>query len=157
LGGGTTASGLSPAYKFTDIGYYTVTLTVTDEAGDSATVSMDITIVEPRHFEKATLNDIEDHGTIASDINVERTIDTNVVDVNVNITNEHRGNIDLTLVSPDGTEYVLKKHKREDNAQDIDTTYTVDFSGTPVGNWTLVIKDHYWNEVGQLNSGSLQF
>ena len=157
LGDGTTAYGLNPAYKFADIGDYTVTLTVTDEAGDSATVSMDITIVEPRHFENATVTDIEDHGTIASDINVERTIDTNVVDVNVNITHEHRGNIKLTLVSPDGSEYVLKKHKRKDNAQDINTTYTVDFSGSPVGDWTLVIKDQYWNEVGQLNSWSLQF
>jgi endonuclease I/PKD repeat protein len=157
FGDGTTAAGTNPAYRFSDIGEYTVTLTVTDEVGATAQTSMVMTVIEQRHFENATVTDIEDHGTIASDITVDRTIDASTVDINVDITHEHRGNIDLVAVAPDGSEYVLKKHKRKDGVQDINATYTVDFTGSPVGTWSLVIKDQYWNEVGQLNSWSVQF
>ncbi|MCJ8273270.1 MAG: PKD domain-containing protein [Psychrosphaera sp.] len=154
---GTAATGLNPSYVFADIGQYTVTLTVTDEAGESTQLTMDLIIDEQRFFENADSTEIKDKGKTKSYMMVERTVDTNTVDVHVDITHEYRGHVKLVLVAPDGTRYKMKKFNRKDDAQDINETYSVDFEGVAQGEWKLVIKDKRTNSLGQLNSWSLQF
>ena len=154
---GTTATGLNPSYVFADIGQYTVTLSVTDEDGESTQLTMDLIIDEQRFFENADSTEIKDKGKTKSYLMVERTVDTNTVDVHVDITHEYRGHLKLVLVAPNGTRYKMKKFNRKDDAQDINETYSVDFEGVAQGNWKLVIKDKRTDSLGQLNSWSLQF
>ena len=159
FGDGNVASGLTAEHQFAEAGDYTVTLTVTDEAGETAQTTFDVTATEPVYFENTEVTAIPDkgQGKIRSELLVDRTIDTQVVDVHVDITHERRGNIKLVLVAPDGTRYKLKKAKRKDKAEDIKETYNVTFTGSPVGTWTLIVKDKFKRNVGQLNQWSLQF
>ncbi|GAA4914955.1 peptidase inhibitor I9 [Stackebrandtia albiflava] len=77
-------------------------------------------------------------------------------EVTVDITHTYRGDLSITLVSPDGTKFRLKAASVSDSADDVKATFPVDLSGeTATGDWTLVVRDHYRGDTGTLNSWSL--
>ncbi|HXU76446.1 MAG TPA: LamG-like jellyroll fold domain-containing protein, partial [Methylomirabilota bacterium] len=87
--------------------------------------------------------------------------------VNVNITHPYRGDLELTLIHPDGTEVRLKNSDGTDAAPDILTSYPnltlpVEslgvLNGKPIaGTWRLRVTDSFLLDSGVLNTWSLQF
>ena len=77
--------------------------------------------------------------------------------VYVNITHTWIGDLIVTLVAPDGSEYVL--HNRSGGSTDnIDATYTVNLSSEPKnGTWNLRVSDNAAADTGTLNRWSLTF
>ena len=76
----------------------------------------------------------------------------------VNITHPTRGNLKVTLVAPDGSNYVLKTASRTDTADNVVDTYTVNLSKENLnGTWTLRVQDTIRKDSGTLNNWSLQF
>ena len=80
--------------------------------------------------------------------------------VNVNIAHNWSGDLEIDLIAPDGTLFVLQSPDYN-NDGNINTTYTVNASSVPGnGNWTLQVIDNdpsYSGDLGTLNSWSLQF
>jgi PKD repeat protein len=63
FGDGTTASGnLTPAHSYAKAGNYTVNLTVTDDDGDSGSVSTIVTVLTPQSAAEDIVTDVEDLG-----------------------------------------------------------------------------------------------
>jgi subtilisin-like proprotein convertase family protein len=77
--------------------------------------------------------------------------------VGVNITHTWRGDLTVSLIAPDGTQYLL--HNRTGGSADnIVTTYSVDArSETANGTWKLRVQDHANLDTGRINKFSLQF
>ncbi|MFD5826345.1 proprotein convertase P-domain-containing protein [Lentzea sp. NPDC060358] len=75
--------------------------------------------------------------------------------VPVKIVHTYIGDLQVSLVAPDGSAYVL--HNRSGgSADDIDQTYTVDLSGeTSNGTWKLRVNDNAANDVGRIDSWTL--
>ncbi|MGW4209196.1 M28 family peptidase [Lentzea sp. NPDC004789] len=75
--------------------------------------------------------------------------------VPVNIVHTYIGDLLVELVAPDGTAYPL--HNRSGGSSDnIDQTYTVDLSSeTSNGTWKLRVNDNAANDVGRIDSWSL--
>ena len=74
-------------------------------------------------------------------------------DVSVNITHTWRGDLIVTLTSPEGTEHTL--HNRDGgSADDLIETWTVSsFNGEDMtGDWTLFVSDNAAADTGTLNS-----
>jgi len=77
--------------------------------------------------------------------------------VYVDITHTWIGDLIVTLVAPDGSQYVL--HNRTGGSTDnIDATYTVDLSSeTKNGTWILRVSDNAGLDTGTLNRWSITF
>lgn len=77
--------------------------------------------------------------------------------VYVNITHTWIGDLIVTLIAPDGSQYVL--HNRTGgSADDIDATYTVNLSSEPKnGTWNLRVSDNAAADTGTLNRWSITF
>ncbi|SER86326.1 proprotein convertase P-domain-containing protein [Lentzea albida] len=75
--------------------------------------------------------------------------------VPVKIVHTYIGDLQVSLVAPDGSAYVL--HNRSGGSADnIDQTYTVDLSGeTSNGTWKLRVNDNANNDTGRIDSWSL--
>ncbi|SDO63060.1 proprotein convertase P-domain-containing protein [Lentzea jiangxiensis] len=75
--------------------------------------------------------------------------------VPVKIVHTYVGDLQVSLVAPDGSAYVL--HNRSGgSADDIDQTYTVDLSGeTSNGTWKLRVNDNAANDAGRIDTWSL--
>ncbi|MFC3897330.1 M28 family peptidase [Lentzea rhizosphaerae] len=75
--------------------------------------------------------------------------------VPVKIVHTYIGDLQVSLVAPDGSAYVL--HNRSGGSTDnIDQTYTVDLSGeTSNGTWKLRVNDNAANDVGRIDTWSL--
>lgn len=80
--------------------------------------------------------------------------------VNVNITHNWSGDLEIDLIAPDGTVFVLQSPDYN-NDGNINTTYTVNASAVPAnGNWTLRVIDNdpwYSGDYGTLNNWGLTF
>ncbi len=90
------------------------------------------------------------------------------VDVEVNITHTFRGDLQVELISPEGT--IVRLHNRTGGGTDnLIATYDdsvlppdgpgllADFNGEPsMGNWTLSVKDLAGSDIGSLNSWKLK-
>lgn len=77
-------------------------------------------------------------------------------EVSVNITHTWRGDLIVSLISPQGTEHVL--HNRDGgSASDLIQTWTVDtFNGESMqGDWTLFVSDNAGLDTGTLNGWSM--
>ncbi|MEV0675531.1 M28 family metallopeptidase [Actinosynnema sp. NPDC050436] len=75
----------------------------------------------------------------------------------VDITHTYRGDLVIDLVAPDGTAFRVK-NSNSDSGDNLVTTYTVNASGEVAnGVWKLRIRDAGPQDVGRLNSWSLQF
>ncbi|WP_229693287.1 M28 family peptidase [Lentzea pudingi] len=75
--------------------------------------------------------------------------------VPVKIVHTYIGDLQVSLVAPDGSAYVL--HNRSGGSADnIDQTYTVDLSGeTSNGTWKLRVNDNANNDTGRIDTWSL--
>ncbi|HUQ59430.1 M28 family peptidase [Lentzea sp.] len=75
--------------------------------------------------------------------------------VPVKIVHTYVGDLQVSLIAPDGSAYVL--HNRSGGSADnIDQTYTVDLSGeTSNGTWKLRVNDNAANDTGRIDSWSL--
>ena len=78
-------------------------------------------------------------------------------EVYVNITHTWIGDLIVTLVAPDGSQYVL--HNRTGGSADnIDATYTVNLSSEAKnGTWILRVSDNASLDTGTLNRWSITF
>ncbi|MFS8096769.1 proprotein convertase P-domain-containing protein [Lentzea alba] len=75
--------------------------------------------------------------------------------VPVKIVHTYIGDLAVTLVAPDGSTYPLHNHTGG-SADNIDQTYTVNLSSeTSNGTWKLRVNDNAANDVGRIDSWSL--
>lgn len=110
---------------------------------------------------------IPDNGTVTSTNPVTRPGTFGAVQVNLNITHSFRGDLEITLIHPDGTEVRLQDPDATDDRVNLVTSYPnltptaaslAVLNGKPLaGNWRLRVRDAYPADTGVLNSWSLQF
>jgi subtilisin-like proprotein convertase family protein/Zn-dependent M28 family amino/carboxypeptidase len=100
---------------------------------------------------------IGDNTTVESSITITDcpTAPSATSTVPVKIVHTYIGDLQVSLVAPDGSAYVL--HNRAGGSADnIDQTYTVDLSGeTSNGTWKLRVNDNAANDTGRIDSWSL--
>jgi PKD repeat protein/subtilisin family serine protease len=161
FGDSSSATSQSPVHTYNAAGSYIVTLTITDNAGESDIYSETVTVSENNtsSYTNDTPYDIPDGNSagVLSPIVVDRTGDAGNLEVSVNITHPYSGDISITLIAPDGTEWLLR-YKEGYGTDDIIETYQVDATGTEsYGIWNLKVVDHYGIYAGTLNSWSLNF
>jgi subtilisin family serine protease len=76
--------------------------------------------------------------------------------VAVNIYHDARGDLEISLLAPDSTEYRLKNISSTDKTDNVQTTYTVNLSTeNRNGTWTLRVKDRYSGNTGHLEAWTL--
>jgi subtilisin-like proprotein convertase family protein len=118
------------------------------------------------HPAAITVTPIPDDGTpLASSVTVNDSRAIVNLAVRIDIRHPNRGDLAITLVSPDGAEYVLKQTSDSDRTADLHATYGLDAAPlttlTPLvgqsaaGTWTLVIVDKFPGDAGVLESWSL--
>ncbi|WP_207312234.1 proprotein convertase P-domain-containing protein [Lentzea alba] len=100
---------------------------------------------------------IGDNTTVESSITITDcpSVPSAAATVPVKIVHTYIGDLQVSLVAPDGSAYVL--HNRSGGSADnIDQTYTVDLSGeTANGAWKLRVNDNAANDIGRIDSWSL--
>lgn len=107
-----------------------------------------------------------DKNGIQSQIAVDQIPGTRKVRVYVDITHSFRGDLKLSVVSPDGREVALKNVSSSDSRADVKGTFGGDlvaaeslepFASTAhAGNWTLKVSDQARVDVGTLNAWKIQ-
>jgi subtilisin-like proprotein convertase family protein len=108
---------------------------------------------------------IPDNGVVESTNVINGLGNIGVAKVRVNISHPFRGDLELTLIHPDGTEVRLKDANVNDDGEDWIAAYsTTDGTGTALapllgktlgGAWRLRARDAFGDDVGLLNSWSL--
>jgi vibriolysin len=163
FGDGGTSTTANPSHTYAAAGTYTVTETVTDNGGLSASKSASVTVVSAGGTQVYTNNTavaIPDRKTITSTINVSgRTGNApSNSKVSVNITHTYRGDLKIDLLAPDGSVYLLKASSSSDSADNVIETYTVNLSTEALnGAWKLRVQDTARGDIGTLNNWSLEF
>ncbi|CRK56674.1 Alkaline serine exoprotease A precursor [Alloactinosynnema sp. L-07] len=112
---------------------------------------------DPRTFENTTDVTIPDWGTAESPVTVSGlTGNASTLSVTVNVRHPYRGDLRLSLIAPDGTEYPIKAPDVADPADDVTGTFQVDGSAESAnGTWRLRIADVYGFHSGTLDKWSL--
>ncbi|TWP45746.1 trypsin-like serine protease [Lentzea tibetensis] len=78
--------------------------------------------------------------------------------VNVTVRHTYRGDLVLTLLSPNGTTYGLEDFPNNDSGDDVVKTYTVNASASPAnGTWRLRVQDVARQDTGRIDVWSLAF
>ncbi|GLZ37649.1 S8 family serine peptidase [Actinokineospora sp. NBRC 105648] len=78
--------------------------------------------------------------------------------VDVNIVHPYRGDLELTLIAPDGSTYTLVRANPGDGTANFVTQYTVDGSAEAAnGAWKLSAKDTATYDTGYINSWKITF
>ncbi|MEL6345770.1 MAG: proprotein convertase P-domain-containing protein [Myxococcota bacterium] len=76
----------------------------------------------------------------------------------IDISHPSRGDLEINLVSPEGSRYRLKPRNAVDRLDDIQGTWVIDASrDNTEGIWKLEMVDHYLGNTGHLNQWSLTF
>jgi hypothetical protein len=76
--------------------------------------------------------------------------------VAVTIAHTYRGDLLIDLVAPDGTAFRLKNSNPYDNADNVNSTYTVNVSAESAnGSWTLRARDLFDGDAGYVNAWTL--
>ncbi|MEN3586398.1 S8 family serine peptidase [Streptomyces sp. ZYX-F-203] len=103
---------------------------------------------------------ISDNSTVSSSITVSG-ISGNApsdLEIDVDIKHTYRGDLEIAIVAPSGGSAVLKSADGDDDAANVNTTYSVDASGvTANGTWKLRVTDSYSGDTGYIDSWSLTF
>jgi len=118
------------------------------------------------HPAAISVTTIPDDGTaVSSSVTISDPRAIVSVAVRVDIRHPRRGDLAITLVSPDGSEFLLKQTSDADQTADLHATYGLDAApltsltplvGQPAqGTWTLVVVDKFPGDVGALESWSL--
>ncbi|WP_213997513.1 S8 family serine peptidase [Arsukibacterium sp.] len=161
---GDTVTVTVPTMADTSWGDYLITVTGVDAADPEVIKSVSATLdVLPQgladfSFENTTPVDIPDNDAdgITSVINVPNEGTVFGVEAGVDITHTWRGDLIVTLTSPQGTEHTL--HNRAGGSEDdLVESWVVDtFNGEAMqGDWTLNVSDNAGADLGTLNSWSL--
>ena len=109
---------------------------------------------------------IPDYTTVTSSINVTQDIEIHQVQVELSLIHAHAGELDVTLVSPDGTKSFLMNNPGAH--PDYTEGSTIAFDGftfttvanwgeSSVGTWTLLVYDRITGTTGVLNDWTLTF
>jgi len=74
----------------------------------------------------------------------------------VHINHTYRGDLQIDLISPDGTSYRLKNSSGSDSADNVNSTYTMNMSSEAAnGTWQLRVQDVFALDSGTLDSWTL--
>ncbi len=167
FGDGGTSTAASPTHTYAAAGTYNVTETVTDSTGAKSSTTASVTVASSgggggTFSSTDTPVTIGDNATIQDGIVVSGVSGNapSTLKVNVNITHNWSGDLEIDLIAPDGTSYTLQSPDYN-NDGNINTTYTVDASANAAaGTWQLQVIDNdpwYSGDTGTLNSWSLTF
>jgi hypothetical protein len=162
FGDGNVSSAQSPLHQFTVDGDYSVVLTVIDDFGATATYTSTVTVsnvVTPDSYTNDTDYSIPDGSSsgVLSPVTVTRTGDSGSVSVTVSIVHNYVGDLTVSLIAPNGTQWVLRQ-REGGSADNINETYTVDASGIDsTGVWNLKVQDTLSLFSGYIDSWTLQF
>ena len=118
------------------------------------------------HPAPISVTPIPDDGTpLSSSITINDSRAIVNLAVRVDIRHSRRGDLAITLVAPDGSEFVLKQTSDADRTADLHATYGLDAAPltalTPLvgrsaqGTWTLVVVDRFPGDTGVLESWGL--
>jgi len=141
-------------------GAYTVTATARDAGGRTGSTTFGWNVVTPPvpcGGSNGTDVPIPDLSTVESPITVTGCSTTGLPSsrVEVHIKHTYIGDLVVSLISPDGTAFVL--HNRAGGGTDnLDASYTVNLSGEWVpGTWKLRVQDAASADVGYIDSWSI--
>jgi subtilisin-like proprotein convertase family protein len=118
------------------------------------------------HPAPISVTPIPDDGTpLTASITINDTRAIVSLGVRVDIRHPRRGDLVLTLIAPDGSQFVLKRTSDSDRTPDVHATFGLDAASltslTPLigtnasGTWTLVVVDKFPVDAGVLESWSL--
>lgn len=94
---------------------------------------------------------------VTSPINVSRSGNAGNIDVSYNIVHTWRGDLRVSLIAPDQTEFVLRE-RSGGGADDLNETVSVAAGSIPAsGIWRLKVVDAANQDVGYIDSWSMQF
>ncbi|MEF1277631.1 S8 family serine peptidase [Vibrio fortis] len=94
---------------------------------------------------------------VVSELDVVRAGDAGLVTIDLNVAHTYIGDLRITLTSPTGGQVVLHDNQGG-SANDINTSYQVDFSGfESQGVWELKAVDNARRDTGTINSWALTF
>ncbi|WP_363800153.1 S8 family serine peptidase [Lysobacter firmicutimachus] len=162
--GSAASSATNPSHAYAAAGTYNVSLTVTDNAGATHTKTASVTVAAasggPQVYSNAADYAIKDLTTVESPIAVAGRNGNAPTAAKVTVAIEHsfRGDLRVDLVAPDGTVYLIKNYNSNDSADDVRGTATLNLSSEPLnGTWKLRVRDNYVNDVGKVDSWSIEF
>ena len=95
---------------------------------------------------------------LVSTVNIPDDVTLEYVEAVVNITHANRGNLEITLTSPGGTDSVLAEVRNSDTGSDYTNwifTSTRHWDESSQGDWTLSVRDLTSGETGTLDDWSL--
>ncbi|GGZ21934.1 proprotein convertase P-domain-containing protein [Streptomyces poonensis] len=114
----------------------------------------------PASYENQTGQTVPDPGTVESPITVSGLTGTasGTTRVYVDATHEWLGDLEITLVAPDGRTYALKPSSETEEGGTLQQLYTADASASPAnGTWKLRVEDTSAGANGTLNGWTLAF
>ncbi|MER7577759.1 S8 family serine peptidase [Streptomyces sp. NPDC126514] len=103
---------------------------------------------------------IRDHTTAQSPVSVsgEPGKASTTLGAEVHIRHTYVGDLQVKLIAPDGTQYMLKQFGTGGSADSIDTTYKVNASSESAsGTWRLRVTDGASADTGKIDSWALRF
>ena len=120
-------------------------------------VGLEIAQVEPITLVGLAVPDANPIG-LSSTINVSQDINIEWVEVTFDLTHTYRGDLEIVLTSPTGTQSVLAE-PHGDSTNDINWVFTSarHWDESTVGTWTLQVRDLVGADVGTFNSWQLSF
>lgn len=158
------------SYRCTDTGCRGEDVTKVTEAVDYIPELVDSTQEPPVHVRKVyssnTVISIPDNSAtgISSSVVTDEIPRGRKVYVEVNITHTWRGDLVVSLVSPDGVEHMLSNRVGRSTqnivgtfGKDLPADLTAAAQVTRAGIWTLKVSDRALRDIGRLNSWSLIF
>ncbi|MBO52144.1 MAG: hypothetical protein CMJ69_15365 [Planctomycetaceae bacterium] len=95
---------------------------------------------------------------LVSTVNIPDDVTLEYVEAVVNITHANRGNLEITLTSPGGTDSILAEVRNSDSGSDYTNwifTSTRHWDESSQGDWTLTVRDLASGETGTLDDWSL--
>ena len=162
FGDGATSSATNPSRTYAAAGTYSVALTVTDDDGATSTRTQSVTVSAGgvQTYGNETDVPIPDRASVESLVSVTGRAGNapSNAQVGVNIVHTYRGDLEVSLVAPDGTVRQLKKASRSDSADNVIETYTVNLSSETLnGTWRLRVRDRAAGDTGYIDGWNITF
>ncbi|MEH6419827.1 S8 family serine peptidase [Pseudomonas sp. CGJS7] len=162
--GSAVSSAVNPSHAYAAAGTYQVALTVTDNTGASHTKTVPVTVAAtnggPQVYSNAADFPIADLVTVDSPITVSGRSGLAPSNAKLTVAIEHsyRGDLKVDLVAPDGSVYLLKNYNVNDSADDVRIATNLNLSSEALnGTWKLRVRDNARNDIGKIDSWSIQF
>ncbi|MBM3969278.1 MAG: hypothetical protein FJ302_05380 [Planctomycetes bacterium] len=121
-------------------------------------VDAEITVVSPTIAVNSTIPDNNLSG-VSSPVNVTEDISVEWVEVTFNTTHSVRGQLEVILTSPDGTQSVLAEDRNDPNDDYRNWLFTSarHWDESTLGTWTLQVRDLASGTVGTFDSWQISF